>query len=270
MNLEKYLDENSIKIGLEASDKISALKEIAKLAVKHPLLKDYNSDKIFKKLLEREELGSTGIERNLAIPHCTLDDLKDFIIGFLIAPNGVDFDAIDGEKTKLFVFIIAPKSKRNEHIRILSKITSVLRSPARVQEIMQAKTPSVIRTSFLRHTVIEDISKQKREYNLFTVIIQREELFEDILNIFTEINDCYVSVIEANNASKYLYSLPLFSNFWSSEQKGYNRIIIAVLRKGRTNETIRKINTTFEEKEEDTGVMLIVQDIAYINGTLDL
>lgn len=269
MNLAELLHEQCIQANAVATDKRSVLRAIAQLAHTHPLLAERNIEEIERGLQKREDTGSTGFGDGIAIPHCALENLSDFVVGILTIPDGVDFDAIDGQSARLFVFIIAPASRRNEHIRVLSAISSVLRAPANVREILEGSTPAAIRTSFLRHTRIE-VDESQKGYNLFTVIVQREEMFEELLSQFTEIQDCFVSVLEANNAGRYLYALPLFSSFWTSEKKGFQRVILATVKKTRANETLRKMNMLLEESGITSGVLVLLQDVLYMNGTLDL
>ena len=120
MNLAEILYEDCIQAGAEVSEKVSVLRVIAQLAKKHPALQERSEDEIFQGLLQREETGSTGFGDCIAIPHCALDHVSDFVLGILTSPEGIDFDSIDGKPTKVFVFIIAPVSRRNDHIRILS------------------------------------------------------------------------------------------------------------------------------------------------------
>ncbi|MBL7135185.1 MAG: PTS sugar transporter subunit IIA [Candidatus Marinimicrobia bacterium] len=270
MNLSEILHEECIQVELKPSDKISMLREIVKLSKRNSILNDKTEDEIFQGLIDREKLGSTGFGNSIAIPHCALEGISDFVVGIITVPDGIDFESLDGKKTKLFVFIIVPKAKRNEHIRLLSKISSVLRVQERVNEILLGKNSLVVRESFLRHTVIEEEIKETKEYSLFYVVIQLEERFNDILEIFTETDDCSVSVIEANNASRYLYSLPLFSSFWSDKEKGFSRVIIAGVKKSLSNDVLRRINMIIEELEEKSGIMVLVHDVFYLSGSLNI
>jgi len=68
------------------------------MAVQCKGLTKYKPEELFNKLAEREELLSTGIGNGIALPHCTLDDLDDFVIGILVVPSGVSFKAIDKKK----------------------------------------------------------------------------------------------------------------------------------------------------------------------------
>ncbi|MCD6441520.1 MAG: PTS sugar transporter subunit IIA [Candidatus Marinimicrobia bacterium] len=270
MNLYEILHEECIKVNFKPSDKISVLKEIAKLSKRNPVLDNKSEDEILQGLMDREQLGSTGFGNYIAIPHCALDGISDFVTGIITVPDGVDFESLDGKKTKLFVYIIVPKVRRNEHIRLLSKVSSVLNNLEKVNEILSGKSPSVVRESFLRHTVIEEEIRETKEYSLFYVIIQIEDKFNDVLEIFAGTDDCSVTVIEANDASKYLYSLPLFSSFWSNKDKGFNRVIIAGVKKSLSNEVLRKINMVIEDLEEKSGIMVLVHDVFYFNGSLNI
>lgn len=270
MNLSDYLREECIQPGATAPDKPSVLKAIARLAKKSPLLQAVSEEEIFQGLMAREELGSTGFGDEIAIPHCAMSYVLDFVVGVLVVPDGVDFDALDGQKTKLFVFIIAPSEKKNEHIRVLSSISRILRAPDNVREILSGQSVSVIRGRFLQHIPVETEVEPRKAYKQFTIIVQHEDLFNDILTVFTEIPNCFVSVIEASNASRYLYSLPLFAHFWSEEQKGFSRLIIAAVEASRSNEAIRRINLIIDEMSDPSGVLLFSQDISYLNGSLSL
>jgi PTS system nitrogen regulatory IIA component len=271
MNLSEYLREECIQWGVQAPDKPSVLKAIAGLAKNCSVLKNVSEDDILKGLMEREKLGSTGIGDEIAIPHCAMDNLSEFVVGIVTIPEGMDFEALDGRKTKLFVFIIAPREQKNEHIRVLSGISSVLRFPENVREILAGQHASAIRESFLRHTQLErEEPKRTKNYKQFTVIVQHEEVFNDVLTVFTEIPGCLVSVLEASSAGRYLYSLPLFAHFWNEEQKGFHRIILAVVDSLLSNEAIRRINMVIDSIGDPSGVLLFTQDISYLNGSLNL
>lgn len=270
MDLSKTLCEKCILLNAECSDKEAILRKIAGLATQHPAIPAAKEDEIYAGLQAREALGSTGFGNGIAIPHCALEDLTDFAMGILTVPDGVDFEAIDGKKTRLYVFIIVPKSKRNLHIRLLSRVSNALRSSNNVRELLAAKDAAILRELFLRQTHVEIEPQKAKEHNLFQVVVQREELFQDILNIFAEVEGCSISVIDGNDASTYLYTQPLFSSFWSDKQKGFNRIIVAVVNKSISNEIIRKLNMILEDQEKPPGIAMIVQDVFYANGSLNI
>jgi hypothetical protein len=193
------------------------------------------------------------------------------VVGILTIPEGIDFEALDGAPTKLFVFIIAPIAPQSEHIQILSNISNVLRFPEHVQELLSRQTSDAIREYFLRQIATEnDLPSHKNTYQQLNVIIQQEAVFHDILTIFAEIQGGYVSVFEGSHAREYLYALPMFALFWNEDRHDFQRMILAVLPKTHVNETLRKLNLIMEDMETESGMLVWLQDIAYISGSLDL
>ena len=261
MKLAEYLSKECIQVGLKVTDKIDALKKIAKLAKKNPLVKNIDEQMIFQGFLDREKLGSTGFGKSIAIPHFTSDKISEFLVGILILSSGIDFNAMDGEMTRLFVFIIAPHTKQNEHLGILSNIARYLKSPDNVKSLISAGSAEQLYQTILGHRYTEEEVQNNYENNLFHVIVQDESRFED---------GCSITVIEANNAGKYLYTMPLFASFWNPEQKGYNRLIIAVVKKTETNQTLHKLNTLIDQLENRTGILILVQDLFYSAGSLNI
>jgi PTS system nitrogen regulatory IIA component len=79
-------------------------------------------------LTEREQLQSTGIGEGVAIPHGALTQLEAQCAALLIVPDGVDFQAIDGEKVTLLFAVIGPKRATGEHLKTLARVSRLLRN----------------------------------------------------------------------------------------------------------------------------------------------
>lgn len=274
MTLEKMMLEDCIDIKQSVPDKQSILKIIASLATKNPILQKFSEEQIYKSLKTREELGSTGFSNQIAIPHCAVEGITDFVLGILLVTEGVEFDSLDKKKTKIFVFIIAPASQKTQHLRILSTISNYLRNQDNINKLLLATSPLAIRETFLRHTLDKEELEKQNVYQLFQVVVQNddkyEQDFEDILDIFTGIEDCNFYIVEAENASKYLYKMPLFSMFWHENQPQQNRVITAIVRKSYVNETAQKLNKIIKKSKADPGLLYFIQDIYYLNGSLNI
>ena len=134
MNLIDYIKEENILIHDSIKDKDSLLKKIAQTLINNPLLAGMSESEIYQKLIERENITSTGFGNKIAIPHIVLDNLDDFVMGIITIQNGIDFDSIDDKRVHLFFYIIAPKSKRKSHIRFLAQISNVFRDEDKVQK----------------------------------------------------------------------------------------------------------------------------------------
>jgi len=270
MNLIHVLRRECLQAGAEYASKDDVLAAIATLAKQSPKLGRIDEDTLLKGLTDREELSTTGFGNGIAIPHCRLAGVEDFVVGILSVPNGVDFSATDGAPVKLFVFIIAPASSTNDHIKILSAISQVLNVPEHVAEMVQAPDAEVLAESFLRHVRDEADTKQHDNKNLFRVQIQDEDLFHDVLKIFAGFNSTTVMVTEAEPASNYIQKMPLFASFWSDKHTEFCKVILATVDKQDTNETIRRIEQEVGSLDERDDILLTVQELFYCGGSLNI
>ena len=268
MSFEGNLPVQCIQIGAEARTKSELLREIAGLALRHPALKSQSEEQIFQGLEAREKIGSTGFGGSIAIPHCGMKEIDDFAVGALIVPAGIDFDAMDGKKTKVFFFIVGPSEQRNRHIRILSSISKFLKDSGNVESLIKAGTPEEVRSLILQDvTPSVDLPEGGRR-SMITIFVQQEEYFEDILEILSSEVEGAISVLETKNAGHYLHRLPLFSAFWSEENSSFSRVIFTVVEKGLTNDVIRRIHSLIENFEEG-GVLITVSDLYYSSGSIN-
>lgn len=270
MNLIESLKNECIIVKSTAPDKDAILHEIAAVAAKCHALSGVSQETILHGLKKREELGSTGFQNGVAIPHCLLPDVDDFVIGIITHKTGVDFKSLDGKPTFIIAFIIGPQNRRNDHIRLLSTISRVLNNKTASQELLAAAHQTPLRESFLRH-VCDIFTKEKvSKRNLVIVTVQNEALFSDILRLFSEADNSFLSVIDAQNSSEHLYNLPLFAAFWNENKKGFHRIIVASIVHTLTNEMLRRIDTLVGGLKKQKGVLVQVLDALYTEGSLDL
>jgi len=258
MKLIDVLKKECIVAGAVLDNKADTLLQIAQLAKKSAVLSDVSEQEILVGLKARESLGSTGVGKGIAIPHCRLKSAKEFVVGILTVPSGVDFDALDG----------APEVESNKHLRLLSVISQRLLAPKAMEQILAEQTPEGVYENFLRGPDEEINDRQPATKNLIHVFIQNEDMFRDILQILTGIETSSLVVVGAENASVYLSKLPLFASFWSDEPSNFGRIIIAVVDKKLTNETLRRIESVVGDLGKGTGVMATVQEINYVAGSL--
>jgi hypothetical protein len=81
--------------------------------------------------------------------------------------------------------------------------------------------------------------------------------------------DGSISVLETNAAGYYLHRLPLFAAYWSESQKGFCRLILAVVDRDLCNDVIRRIQTLVEDIDKSPGVLVSVQELFYSSGSLE-
>jgi PTS system nitrogen regulatory IIA component len=126
MELREFLAEDAIQLDLKGESKDEILKElIALLGV------DEKSQGIlFKMLKRRENLGSTGIGRSIAIPHCRSLVVNRLRLAFGRKPGGVDYKAIDDQPVNYFFLIVAPPLEvSNQYLPVLGRIAQFAKEP---------------------------------------------------------------------------------------------------------------------------------------------
>jgi len=268
MELNKVLDERTIAVGKQFSSKKEVIQAIADIAINSPSLKGFSSEDIFWAMTEREELSSTGFGKGIAIPHCTLD-CKEFVIGAITIPEGVEFDAIDNEPVKIVVFIIAPENMRNMHIRYLSALSGMLNNELNQTKIIAVKDPASLKGILLRHTELPASEASASGWNQFTFILQSEEIMDEILGILTEVDDTNIAVTDAYSAGHFLYSKPLFSSLWGTPVDNYCKVVIATVPRRLANEILRRSHHLIGKKFQE-GLLVTMQELQYYAGNLNL
>ena len=269
MRISDVLHTECIAVRAGLSDKEGALREVARLAARSAALQGVDTKDVLDALREREAVNSTGIGDGVAIPHCRLESVADFAVGIITVPEGVPFDAIDGESVKLIVSIVAPATESNEHVRILSAISQTLSSPGAMDEILAAATPVEARASFLRH-VPEVDERPSVGRCVMQVFVQDEDLFRDILQVFASVGSSSVVISETEAAGAYLKKMPIFAAFWNDSVRRFGRLIVAVVEKRMSNETIRRIEHVTGKLDERDDILLTVQETSYAAGSLTM
>lgn len=268
MALKDALNSECIAIGSDAKSKDEVLRQMSELAANNAKLAASGQKTLYKLLKDREKLGSTGFGGGVAIPHAFIDDLDEFVVGVLVAPEGVPFESADEKPATVLVFIFGPSNRRNEHVRLLSTLSTVLGREGVVRELCSAKSPEAVRESILRHEEPE-IWEGDQERSMVLAFVQDEDCFERILQVFSASMNSSVSVLEASNARAYLHRMPVFSAFWSDSPSGFQRIVVGIVERQFGNDIVRRIHTAAGSEGREAGLLVAVQDLSYCSGQLN-
>lgn len=96
-----------------------------------------DADDLYRKLLEREQLGSTGIGSGVAIPHCKMEGLERPVLAVGICPRTIDFGAVDDEGVRLFFLVVSPQSSPAVHLQVLAAISKWVKHDRHVEKILR-------------------------------------------------------------------------------------------------------------------------------------
>ena len=126
MKIIDFLERDNCIASLSSINKEGALKELADNLASSGATPD--ADAVYKALVERERLGTTGVGEHVAIPHAKIKGLESLVTAFGKSEEGIDYDSVDG-KPVLWVFaLLAPESATGVHLKALARISKILRS----------------------------------------------------------------------------------------------------------------------------------------------
>ena len=138
IDLLGLLKENLIELNLEGKDKEEIINELVGIISKSGKAK--NRKALANALMEREKLGSTALGNGVAVPHAKIDGLKRTVLALGRSNAGVDFNSLDGEKTHIFFMLISPKEDVGSHLKILAKISHLIKDRFMVSLFKKAKS----------------------------------------------------------------------------------------------------------------------------------
>lgn len=138
MRIRDLLKEESIWLASYAGSKKEALDQALALMQRSGRIADAQ---VYRKAVyAREAEGTTGVGEGIAIPHGKCSAVKEPGLAAMVIPNGVDFDAMDGEKVTLLFLIAAPNTEDNVHLDVLSKLSVMLMDETLTGRLRSAKT----------------------------------------------------------------------------------------------------------------------------------
>ena len=128
MKFSDFVHLNAIKASLDSVEKEGVIQELVASLVEAGAINESEREGIVAAIMKREDLGSTGIGRGVAVPH-TKHASVDRLIGTVgVSSEGVDFNSLDGEKVHLFFLLISPPDRPGDHLRALENISRQLRN----------------------------------------------------------------------------------------------------------------------------------------------
>jgi fructose-specific phosphotransferase system IIA component len=138
MQLAEVFKENLIFLDFEAENKDQAIEKMVAAVGATGGVED--SSGLKAALIDREKLGTTGVGEGIAIPHARCSAVKELMAAFFRAGSGVGFDAIDSKPVNLVFLLLAPVSSGGPYLKLLAKISRMLRSNEFRGALLEAKS----------------------------------------------------------------------------------------------------------------------------------
>ncbi len=141
MKFVDFVSRDAIRTSIDVDDKEQVIRAMATALLEVGKISEDQHGSIVEAVLKREELGSTGIGRGVAVPHTKHPSVSELIGTVAVSEDGVDFDSLDGEKVHLLFLLISPPDRPGDHLRALENISRQLRDDTFCRFLKQSKTP---------------------------------------------------------------------------------------------------------------------------------
>jgi mannitol/fructose-specific phosphotransferase system IIA component (Ntr-type) len=144
MRMSDFVVRDAILPDLKATTKEAAIREMVESLRAAGYFKGSEPDDIIKAILKREQLGSTGIGRAVAIPHSKHTGVDRLIGTVAISKTGIPFDSVDGEAVHVLFLLISPQDRPGDHLRALENVARSMRDDGFVRSLRQAASREAI------------------------------------------------------------------------------------------------------------------------------
>ena len=268
MNLTEVLKLECCTTNLQSRNKDEALEELTRLVKRNEILKEVSESEILEHLHKRESQGSTGFGKGIAIPHCQISGIKDFVVGVGISHKGVDYDAIDHKKVKIFVIIVGPMESRSGHLQLLATVSRILKEPQIEQHLLQQESKIGLIDEFLRHSPDSMSVVPRGKDKLMLLLVRDPDILDEISEIFLEYGVEEATILDTGSMKGVLSQVPLFLGFFdfTGDRDASGKLIMVKLPRDFLHALINGLEEAFGNLDDYTGLGLIVLDIFFSKG----
>jgi len=139
MKLSKFCEEDLISFDLKGKTKDQIINEMVDLTSRSKLVKERHE--LYKAVVEREKLVTTGVGYGVAFPHAKTKAVKGIVVAFGRSNPGVDFEAMDRKPVHLFFVIAAPEDAIGAHLNVMARLSYIMKNEKVRERLMKIASP---------------------------------------------------------------------------------------------------------------------------------
>jgi PTS system fructose-specific IIA component/PTS system nitrogen regulatory IIA component len=140
MKFSDFISVAAIRADLGSDEKPAIIRELVESLATAGAVSAADVEGIVAAIMKREELGSTGIGRGVAVPHTKHASVEKLVGTVGVSVEGVDFNSLDGDKVNLFFLLVSPPDRPGDHLRALENISRQLRDDTFCRFLKQARS----------------------------------------------------------------------------------------------------------------------------------
>jgi len=272
MKISSILGISGCRNKLSASTKEESLGIMAELLSGNKAAGAVTSDSLLAGMLQREELGSTGMGDGIAIPHCRIEGMKSFALALTVCDKGISWDSIDGRSVHIICAIAGPVDGTDEHLRLLAGAARVLSNSKARYELLNSKTDFAMRETFLYHLspVTSQHSKESRK-RLLLMVLQEEKVYNDVMELFLEMGVEGAVTVNSDMMGPMLSNVPIFAGFMDvlGRSRPDPRLLLTMIPEEEVDNTVAAVEEITGDLDNHRGACIIVLDTISIRGSLE-
>lgn len=269
MDIIDLVNDGICQLNVTAKNKENLLFKVAALFSEK--FHDIPAEEIYRGLMEREKLGSTGFGDGLAIPHAKSDYVDSFGIVMVTLKKGVEFGSLDKKKVKIVIAILGPSGQQKEYLRLLAKLSKSLRGKNTLAEMAAAKGEDALKEALLKSAItLEGARVEEQKKKLLVINLSEIKFFHDILNHLLEKEISNVVISESEGIESHLADSPLFGGFLNflAERTGSCKTIMVPVTEKELTMITEEIEEIMGDLNTHGGVQLLALDISFMKGAL--
>ena len=267
MRLIEALVPDSIDPNLRSKTKDDLFGEMVALLKRNPTLAEIDGSTILKALNEREKTGTTGVGKEVGIPHGKIMGLSTICAAIGVAKRGIEYGSVDGLPVRFVVAVIAPPDQSQDYLRILAKIARLLSDPSFTESLVTAKSPKEI---YDRIETIEGGApvETMKEPMLLIFELTDADYLDSVVEYFAEVGATSATVLDGRNVQSFLTRVPLFADFAKvfTENQESGTVFMLLIDKGAVPRFVDELEEILGDLDEEHRGILFTIDVASVKG----
>jgi PTS system nitrogen regulatory IIA component len=270
MKLTDAVHVDSIEINLHSRTKEDLFQEMVALLKNNPVLADTDADTILRALNERERTATTGVGKEVAIPHGKLMGLGGIVGAIGVSKRGIEYGSIDGLPVRFAVAIVAPPEESRDYLRTLAKVARLLSDRSFTELLVTASSPRDIHDRILDMEQVASPLSSTEEQRMLLFELKDPDYFDAVVEYFTEVGAATATVLDARNVQGFLTKVPLFSDFARvfTEGQDFGYIFLLAIDSGAVKRLVDGLEDIVGDFAEEGRGIVVTFPIDYVRGRL--
>ncbi len=273
MDLLSIVDRDSCAVDVPWRTKEDALAGIARLAAQSSAAGDATAKAIEAALCKREAEGSTGFGNEVAIPHARVPGMARFLVFLVTVRRGVEFEALDRKRVRLFFVILGPDEEVNTHLQVLALISRTVAHTNAKAELLRTRSGEALYETFLKNAGLNHAAGgTERTMKLLFVNVYLEEFLYQVLELFLEEGIEGATIIDSAGMGQYISDVPLFADFigFMRENRHKSKTILALVPENMVDAIVDGIEEITGDMNTRQGAMVMSLDIGVLRGNMNM